>query len=223
MSTSDSRPPAPRQVDDLLAKINEAVVAANEAAQTVTTAQAELVSRSKAVGLLLLEAKKLHPAVKDFEAFLKRINGLKLSRAYDLLRLAGGRTTDEELRKETRDRVKKHRTSKNLPKPAPTPKAGRGPEPVSVTVTETPEASAEKRKAEYAGLSDEEKKTAEYADWLDAQQKAHEVSAHALAEFIVACRMYLPKITQEGHREKVRDLIDKLMPKTYHSDKAEAA
>jgi hypothetical protein len=41
------------------------------------------VSRSKQVGMLLLEAKKLHPAVKDFEAFLIRVS-LKLSRAYDL-------------------------------------------------------------------------------------------------------------------------------------------
>ena len=47
------------------------MAAANEAEKTVTTAQAELVSRSKTAGLLLLEAKKLHPRVKDFEAFLK--------------------------------------------------------------------------------------------------------------------------------------------------------
>jgi hypothetical protein len=65
--------------DELLVKLNEAVAAANEAEKivttaqaTVATAQAELVSRSKTVGLLLLEAKKLHPAVKEFEAFLKR-------------------------------------------------------------------------------------------------------------------------------------------------------
>jgi hypothetical protein len=42
---------------DLLAKINVAVKAANDAEAKVTTAQAELVSRSKTVGLLLLEAK----------------------------------------------------------------------------------------------------------------------------------------------------------------------
>src|SRR5580704_7592379 len=71
----------------LLTEINAAVKAANEAERTVTTAQAELVSRSKKVGLFLLEAKKLHAPVKDFEAFLKRVDGLKLSRAYDLLRL----------------------------------------------------------------------------------------------------------------------------------------
>jgi hypothetical protein len=42
---------------NLLAKINVAVKAANDAEAKVTTAQAELVSRSKTVGLLLLEAK----------------------------------------------------------------------------------------------------------------------------------------------------------------------
>ena len=41
---------------ELLAKINEAVAAANEAEMTVTTAQAELVSRSKKVGLLVCDA-----------------------------------------------------------------------------------------------------------------------------------------------------------------------
>jgi hypothetical protein len=52
---------------DLLERINAAVKAANEVEQSVataqeelTTTQAELVSRSKAVGLLLLEAKKRH-------------------------------------------------------------------------------------------------------------------------------------------------------------------
>lgn len=64
--------------EELLTKINDAVKAANEA-------QIEQVSRSKAVGLLLLEAKKLHPTKKQFEAFLNRVNGLKVSRAYDLM------------------------------------------------------------------------------------------------------------------------------------------
>lgn len=109
----------------LLAKLNDAVRAVNEAEKFVTTAQAELVSRSKAVGMLLLEAKKLHPRVKEFEAFLARVDGLKLSRAYDLLRLAGGRTTDEELRKDARERKQKSREKKKKEKED------------SVTVTET--------------------------------------------------------------------------------------
>ena len=126
---------------ELLAKINAAVAAANAAETKVTTAQAELVSRSKTVGLLLLEAKKLHPAVKDFEAFLRKVQGLKLSRAYDCMRVAGGRTTDEEIRKATRDRVEKHRASKKLPGPTPTPKPV--PRKLSVTKPDVTESAAE--------------------------------------------------------------------------------
>jgi hypothetical protein len=193
---------------DLLAKVNAAVKAANEAEATLTTAQAELVSRSKKVGLLLLEAKGLHPAVKDFEAFLKRVDGLKLSRAYDLLRLAGGRTTDEEIRKDTRERVKKHRAKKKLPVPAPAPKAE--PKPISVTephVTESAEISIEQRRAENAELD------------LSTDERAAKASARALAEFTVACRTWLPKMT-DADRYKARDLVLKL---TGSKPKAEAA
>jgi hypothetical protein len=187
---------------ELLAKLNEAVAAVNRAEQTVTTAQVELVSRSRTVGLLLLEAKKLHPAVKDFETFLKRVQGLKLSRAYDLLRLAGGRTTDEEIRKQTRDRVKKHR-AKKLPKakPAPLAKPETEPEKVSVTdphVTETTEESTARRKAVNANLS------------LTPEEMAAKRSAHWLAEFVVGCRLYLPKITIEADRQKARLLVSEL-------------
>lgn len=184
------------QDDDaaLLKKINDAVKAANDAEQKVTTAQADLVSHSKAVGLLLLEAKKLHPAVKDFEAFLKRAEGLKLSRAYDLMRLAGGRTTDEEIRKETRERVKKHRSKKLPPGPAPKPE----PSVTSTPVTETPEASAERRKAENADLG------------LSAEQKAAKKSARGLAEFSAAAHTYLPLVTVEADRQKARELVARL-------------
>src|SRR6516225_8663076 len=105
----------------LLDKLNVAVTAANEAEHNAEAAKTLFVSRSRVVGELLLEAKKRHPKVADFEAFLKRVNGLKLSRAYDLMRLAGGRTTDDQLRQETRKRVQKHRAKKKLPKPKPAP------------------------------------------------------------------------------------------------------
>jgi hypothetical protein len=181
------------QDDALLTKLNAAVKAANEAETSVTTAQAELVSRSKAVGLLLLEAKKLHPQVKDFEAYLKRVDGLKLSRAYDLLRLAGGRTTDAELRKEAAERQRKSRAkSKTLPKPEPKSaiaeavsrvataqateaQAANKPKKDSVTVTETAEESAERRKAQAAA-------------W----------SAWNLDQFMYACRTYLPKLSEDN-------------------------
>jgi hypothetical protein len=145
-------------MSNLLVKINAAVKEANQAEATVTTAQAtvttaqaELVARSKTVGLLLLEAKHLHPAVKDFDAFLKKVDGLKRSRAYDYMRIAGGRATDEELKKDARDRVRKHREkkksakSKELPKPTAVPEA----KPNSVTtphVTESREVSIDQRR-----------------------------------------------------------------------------
>src|SRR6516165_9608470 len=101
----------------LLDKLNVAVAAANEAEKTSEAAKAEHVSRSRVVGQLLLEAKERHPKKADFDACVSRVVGLKQSRIYDLLRLAGGRATEEQLRKEQRERVKKHRAKKKLPKP----------------------------------------------------------------------------------------------------------
>src|SRR6516162_2787268 len=182
--------------DELLGKINAAVADHNAAEQAVTTAQSELVSKSKVVGQLLLEAKKLHPKVKDFEAFLKQVKGLKLSRAYDLLRLAGGRTTDEELRKDARERVRKHRAKKKLPTP----------EPVSVTdpdvtesskrITQSAEISAEERRAQNAAL-DVEPEPIQLPDFdRSAEAKRKQWSRCALNEFTCACKNYLPKITE---------------------------
>jgi hypothetical protein len=122
--------------DELLGRINAAVAVANDAERRATTAREEHVARSKTVGLLLLEAKKMHPAVEDFDAFLKRVDGLHLSRAYDCMRIAGGRITDEEIRQATRDRVKKHRAKK---KPKPEPKAE--PKADSVTGADVTESS----------------------------------------------------------------------------------
>ena len=194
---------------ELLAKLNTAVAAANEAEKTAETAKAELVSRSRAVGLLLLEAKKLHPAVKNFEAFLKRVNGLQRSRAYDLMSLAGGRKTEEKLKEEARERQQRLRAlKKRLPKPSPALKKPE-PEPkqVSVTdphVTETAEAGAKTRKAEK-----------EVPSWMTAARQ----SSHWLAEFTFACRTYLPRITVEADREEARQLVAELTTEP----KAEAA
>jgi hypothetical protein len=49
--------------EELLRKINSAV-------KEMIDAHGGYISHSKIVGGLLLEAKKLHPTVKDFEAFL---------------------------------------------------------------------------------------------------------------------------------------------------------
>ena len=195
----------------LLDKINAAVATANEAETTVTTARGELVSRSRIVGELLLEAKKRHPKVADFEAFLKRVDGLKLSRAYDLMKLAGGRTTDAQLRQEARDRQRKSRTNKKVPLPAKPIRAEPKREPISVTdphVTESQEIGVEERRAQMAALD------------LAAEQRGTKASARALTEFMVACRTWLPKITAEADRHKARLLVAEL---TSAAPKAEAA
>jgi hypothetical protein len=195
----------------LLGKINAAVADHNAAEKAVTTAQSELVSKSKEVGLLLLEAKKRHPNVADFEAFLKRVNGLKLSRAYDLLRLAGGRTTDEELRKDARERVRKHRAKKKLPTP----------EPVSVTdpdvtesskrITQSPAISAEERRAQNAAL-DVEPEPIPLPDFdRSAEAKRKQRSRIALNEFTYACKNYLPRITEEADRLEALRIVTELL------------
>jgi len=189
---------------DLLAKLTAAVKEANDAKARLDTANAaaekekvEYTSKSKPVGLLCLEVRKLHPTVKDFEAFLKKVQGLSLSWAYDCMRVAGGRITHEQLKEATKKRVKKHREAKKkLPTPAETPAAE-----VSVTapdVTESSEASGERRNAENAKLD------------LSAEEKAAKQSAHYLAEFTFACRTYLPKITIEADRQKARLLVSEL-------------
>jgi hypothetical protein len=201
----------PAQSDaDLLAKINVAVKAANEAETTVTTAQAELVSRSKEVGRLLLEAKKRHPKVADFDAFLKRVDGLSLSRAYDCMRIAGGRATDEEIRKDTRERVKKHRAKKKLPGPQPKLE----PLKLSVTtphVTESPEISAEERRAQNASF-DVEPEPIPLPDFdRSAEAKRKQRSRIALNEFTYACKNYLRRITDEADRQEALRIVTEML------------
>lgn len=112
------------------------------------------------------------------------------------MRIAGGRTTDEEIRKATRERVEKHRKKKKLPGPSK-------PQPQKLSVTKpnvTETASIDERKD--ANLS--------------AGKRASR-SARGLAEFTVACRMWLPQITVEDDRRKARLLVAKLTsgkPKT---------
>jgi hypothetical protein len=164
---------------DLLSKITEAVSAEQ-------TAQAEHVSGARELGLLLLEAKKRHPAQKDFQKFLKPVAGLELSRAYDLMRLAGGLTTEEELRKDARERQAKSRAKrKKLPPPQAEPK----PEPKVVRdVTDDPDPPEEPNAS-----------------------RAQAMSARALAELREAFRTYWPRITEEAHRQQARIFIDRLI------------
>jgi hypothetical protein len=164
--------------DDLLQRINTAVKAANET-------KAEYDSRSKAVGTLLLELKKLHPATKDFKAVLeKQVEGLRsLSWAYICMDMAAGRVTHEEVKKVERERKAKNRAKKKLAKPEPfrdVPEKTALPPP-EVTA---PDATTE-------------------SEWMKAQHAAHEgeilepeLSARNLAEFKGACKTYLSRLNE---------------------------
>jgi hypothetical protein len=197
----------------LLDKINAAVKSYNTTEKTVATAQAEHASRGRALGLLLLEAKKLHPKVQDFDAFLKKAKGLPaMSRAYDLMKLAGGRVSEADLKKDAAERKQKSRA--NAKKNKPTTKPATKPD-VSVTdpnVTETAEASADKRKAENAtavddaeftdpttpaasAATDQSKMADTTAADTTAQSKMDKASDLALREFKIACDIRLPKMT----------------------------
>jgi hypothetical protein len=206
----------------LLGKINRATAALIVEEMAVQKAQAELVSKSKEVGLLLLEAKKRHTNVADFEAFLKRVNGLKLSRAYDLLRLAGGRTTDEELRRDARERKQKSRAKKKLPPKAPSlPKPEPDTEPpLSVTdppvtelkrITQSPEISAAERRTQNAALDTEPEPTPLPDFDRSAEAKRKQRSGIALNEFTYACKDYLPRITEEADRQEALRIVTEML------------
>jgi hypothetical protein len=195
----------------LLDKINAAVAEHNAAERAATTARAELVSKSKVLGQLLLEVKKRHPKAADFEAFLKRVNGLGRSRAYDLLRLAGGRTTDEELRKDARERVRKHRAKKKLPTPEPVSVTDPDVTEFSKRLTQSPEISAEERRARNAAL-DVEPEPIPLPDFdRSAEAKRKQRSRIALNEFTYACKNYLPRITEEADRQEALRIVTEML------------
>ena len=72
------------------------------------------VEHYKAAGLLLLNVSKQHP--EGFTAFLTRsCAGLARSRAYELMQIAGGAKTAEQIRAATKKRVDRHRAKKQRP------------------------------------------------------------------------------------------------------------
>jgi hypothetical protein len=167
-----------------------------------------------AIGQLLVRAKEACDA-GGFTAFRERFcPDLGQSRAYELLQIASGKKTDEETKAATRNRVQKHRASKKLSRLTPAPKSE--PEPDSVTVTESVEINIEQRRAEHAALdlSPEERAETEFADWLKAADEAAKASAHGLAEFTKeftkTCHTWLPKVTEQFHRDKARRLAGKM-------------
>jgi hypothetical protein len=181
----------------LLDKIKGAWCAVLGAESAAEMARDNLVSHSRALGELLVEAKKRHPKVKDFEAFLKDVDGLKLSRAYDLMRLAGGRTTDEELRQDARDRQRKSRAKKKVPPPIKPITAQ--PEPTFRDVTE----SLDTTDLSIPPFLDRTNDETDGAEQKPERTHRNYQSAYCRDKFIEACRTYLPKITEEDDRDEV--------------------
>ncbi len=75
MTTDTPSIAADRNADDLLKDITIAVVAINKAEAVIAkakadekVAQTEVITRSKEIGMLLIEAKKLHPETEHWKA-----------------------------------------------------------------------------------------------------------------------------------------------------------
>jgi hypothetical protein len=104
---------------ELLARIQAAAKADSQAVAAHEKTTVEVKSRARALGVVLLEARRAHP--DDFWEFIKPVTCLKRSRIDDCLRIAAGRTESEQIAEEERqrklscDRVKKHRNKKVLP------------------------------------------------------------------------------------------------------------
>jgi hypothetical protein len=130
------------------------------------------------------------------------------------MRIAGGRTTDEELREEARERKRKSRAKKKLPPPSlPEPVPNRNSDTFRDMggVTENSEISVEERKAQMAAL--------DQADERRATTKRSSTSGFALKEFIYACKNWLPKITEEADRQEAL----RIFTKEFGDKKAKAA
>jgi hypothetical protein len=104
-------------MSDSLEQLGAEIVARIEAAKK---ARDKALDHELAAGLRLIEAREQTGAT--FPDFLQKFcPGLKKSRAYQLIAIAGGKTTVEAERTKTAERVRKHRAAKAAaPKAAPT-------------------------------------------------------------------------------------------------------
>jgi hypothetical protein len=153
-----------------------------------------------------------------FDVFHERFcPALGRTRTYELLAIASGEKSNEQVRAETRKRVKKHRAAKNcrvrycngqieVATPAKPPPAD-----------DDIDTSAKRRKAFYAELDVGAETPSTPAPsgavpTLDAKPdtvagtntKDSKKSAHALAEFKYACGHHLPKMNADHLHEAIR-------------------
>jgi hypothetical protein len=182
-------------------------------------AKEKAVEHYKAAGLLLLDVSNKHP--KDFTAFLTRsCAALGRSRAYELMQMAGGRKTVEQIRADTKKRVDRHR-AKNKQRPLQKPVTDQPEVADAPTIAPNPEptseASAEQRKAQYAAQDPAAIEAPAIApelpiDALKATPKSKK-SKRALAEFKVAVDLWFAMM----------DPADKAEAATYATSKVAAS
>jgi hypothetical protein len=169
---------------------------------------------------LLAEAKAKCDA-DGFKAFKEKYcPDLGGSRIYELLQIGSGKKTVEQVKAEGRGRKARQRAKNKRESVTDTVTDKAAPadetlllEALLPATAKIAEVDLEQRRAEHAVLDDlspEEKAKAEYAEWLEACDKAQKASAQALAEFAIACRTWLPKVTKQSDRDKARRLVVKM-------------
>jgi hypothetical protein len=158
----------------------------------VESAEVSLISNKRRAAELLQDVAKNHPT---------RLNevcdraGIGASRRKELLQIALGRRTQEEIKCSTRERVKRHRDAKKAREPA---------KAVTSDVTASPDdAELSHRKTEHAAT----------------ERKAPHVppppvsdAERSLAQWRVACDTWLPRLTISMHaaaQEYVREVLVK--------------
>ena len=155
----------------------------------VESAEVSLVSNKRRAAELLQEVAKDHPT--SLKEVCSRA-GIGPSRTKELLQIALGRRTHEEIKCSTKDRVKRHRDAKKALEPA---------KAVTSHVTaSTDDAEASPRKTESA--------TERNAPHIPPPPVSD--AERSLAQWRVACDTWLPKLTISMHaaaQEYVREVL----------------
>jgi hypothetical protein len=100
-----------REIAVRVAAGDEMKLQASELYKSANNRQDAADAQYRAAGALLIDARK--KVKKNFDSFLEEhCGGLARSRAYELIRVAGGKVTFGEIRAETNARKKRHRAKK---------------------------------------------------------------------------------------------------------------
>jgi hypothetical protein len=162
----------------------------------VESAEMSLISNKRRAAELLQDVAKNHPTrLKEVCA----LAGIGASRRKELLQIALGRRTPEQIKCSTKERVKRHRDARRAREPA---------RPLQPPVTASgndvdPEASA-------AGCKTEDVATEHKAVHVPPAKPAVSAADHNLAQFRIACDTWLPRLPTSMHaaaHEYVREVL----------------